>query len=180
VQYDDGFVAYLNGHQVASRNAPRDNCLQLGRHGQGVVDGADLRGGRHAVRAGDARGSNYPPVVQSGYLRLMPAQNSVNEHDRLLPDLRAIRVDRGRTSTTACRRTRATGRRRRTASASRSPTRRSTAPRGRTVHRPGLGAPDVPSAFSVGFDIWNGGNENTVSVNWNGQEVAAKYITQFR
>jgi hypothetical protein len=36
--------------------------------------------------------------------------------------------------------------------------------------------PSFPDLFGVGFDIYNGSNENTVSLNWAGSQVAAQFI----
>ena len=193
MKYDDGFLAYLNGTEIARRNAPGSpiwSSSATAEHGEaqfGSMD-QDFDGGGTSFAFG-VDGENFPPAVVGGgptgsYLELIQddtgsLSNSVGfartfgasnlvvvEFDYRMPT---------EASHTGCCAERADGF---------GFALISTAEYGNSG--PGPVAPGVvwerptfPDALCVGFDIFDNGSENTVSLNWNGAQVAAQLFAPF-
>ncbi|MCZ6792978.1 MAG: lamin tail domain-containing protein, partial [Planctomycetota bacterium] len=194
IRYDDGFVAYLNGQEVSRRNAPAVptwNSSATAEHGQPetarMAQSFDGGGTGYMLTA---HAANVRPRVLTGgptgrFLELLrdgqgglantvgfarvfgPAALVAAEFDFRMP------TEAGHAG---CCGERADGFGFALVD---------TAVYGNSGPGPFVGnivweRPRFPNAFCVGFDIFDGsGNENTVSLNWNGVEVAARRVDQF-
>jgi hypothetical protein len=194
IKYDDGFVAYLNGQEVARKNAPSPiqwNSLATAQHGQPVTGSMaqdfDTAGTPYALMA---YGTASPPVVKTGgptgsYLQLMPdgvgdLQNTIGFDRTFGPaDLVIIDFDYRmpvEAGHTGCCGERADGF---------GFALLATVEYGSSGPAPSVNGvvwerPAFPDAFGVGFDIFNGaGTENTISLDWNGVEAASTLVTAF-
>jgi CotH protein/chitobiase/beta-hexosaminidase-like protein/lamin tail-like protein/Fn3 domain-containing protein len=192
LKYDDGFVAFLNGQAVAWRNAPDElafDSAATGTHGQPTSSSLaqDFDGGGAAYEL-KAWGTNLPPGIQAGgptgsYLHLMedytgnltntigfaraggPSDVVTAEFDfRMSAEAGYTGGERADGLGFALLDTSVYG-----------------------DSGPGPASADVvwerprfPRAFGVGFDIYDGSRtENTVSVDWDGAEVAARKVAEF-
>ncbi len=192
LKYDDGFVAYVNGHEAARRNAPAVltySSAATAAHGQPVssVLSQDFDGGGTAYVL-KVWGNNVPPAVVGGgpsgsYLHLMedytgsltntigfnrtggPSEVMTADFDfRMAAEAGYTGNERADGLGFALLDTSVYG---------------ATGP-GPASSEVVWERPRFPAAFSVGFDIYDGSRtENTVSVNWNGVEAAARKVTQF-
>ncbi|MEM7230976.1 MAG: CotH kinase family protein [Planctomycetota bacterium] len=193
MKYDDGFVAYINGREVARRNSPatpRWNSRATAEHGQPETGNLteDFSGGADYVLT--QHGGAGAPTIETGgptgsFLRLMPddtgsltntvgfpkvfdqAASIVASFDFRMPT---------EASHGGCCGERADG----FGFALLDTNVYEDSGEGPTAQNVVWERPRFPNAFSVGFDIFDGsGNENTVSVNWNGVEVASRLVSEF-
>lgn len=193
-QYDDGFVAWLNGTEIARRNAPTSlawNSSATREHGEPQT--ARLEEDFESATGawvGTAHGDPAPPRVLAGgptgsYLELLrdgtgdlsntigfdrvfgPSESVKARFDFRMPD---------ESGHTGCCGERADG----FGIALLDTGAWGTTGPGPSVANVAWERPRYPDAFAIGFDIFDGsGNENTVSVNWNGVEVASRYVGEF-
>ncbi len=196
IRYDDGFVAYLNGTEVARRNAPSTpqwNSAATATHGQPETGStsAIFSGGGDSPYVLTVHGSNTAPRVLAGgptgsYLELLAdgvgsLTNTIG-FARSFGEARAIDASFDfrmptEASHTGCCGERADGFGFALCD---------TAVYGNSGPGPASGnvvweRPVFPSVFSIGFDIFDGsGNENTMTLNWNGVTVASRLVSAFQ
>jgi hypothetical protein len=183
MKYDDGYIAYLNGQEVARRNAPAlpqwsstatadRGSTQMGTFAESFEGGANYVLTSHGV-------TNLPPTVLTGgptgrYLELLRDNTGSLHNTAGFP--RAFTGPA--TSITAnfdFRMTPRTGGERADGMgfALLDTVEYGTAGPGPIPASGIWERPQIVDAFAVGFDIYNGTNtENTVSLNWNGTEEA--------
>jgi hypothetical protein len=195
LKYDDGLAAFLNGTEVLRRNAPATlawNSAATAEHGQPqtgtMSQNFDAAGTAYVLTA---HGENFPPQVLTGgpagsYLRLMPDNtgsltNTVG-FNRVYGGAASITADFDFRMPTEAGHTGCCGER----ADGFGFALLDTAVYGTSGAGPNVGGvvwerPVLPSAFAVGFDIFDGtGNENTVSLNWGGTEVAGTRVSAFQ
>ena len=194
MRYDDGYIAWLNGRLLARVNAPgsgtpRWDWKASSEHGGAVVGSLaqDFDGGGAAYVL-TAHGAATAPIVLSG--------GPTGRYLQLLKDYTG-----SLTNTIGFERTFGAANRiaiefdyRMSAEAGYTGGERAdgfgvalldTSVYGASGPGPSGGGvvwerPSFPSAFSVGFDIYDGTKtENTVSLNWGGAQVGAVRVSQF-
>jgi hypothetical protein len=196
LRYDDGFVAWVNGIEVARANAPASpswNSNATAEHGgpqTGELRARFENDGVDPAWVGTAHGADFPPRLLSGgptgrYLELLrdstgSLTNTVG-FPRIFGPAESIRASfdfrmSAEAGHTGCCGERADG----FGFAMLDTTVYGTSGAGPTSANIVWERPRFPSTFSVGFDIFDGtGTENTVSINWNAVEVAARRVDEF-
>ena len=184
VKFDDGFKAFLNGQEVASRNAPENidsgsNATE--EHGTPTISTMtqDFDGGGTSYVL-TAHSADNPPVVRNGgptgsYLELLELGNNSTTNTC------GFQVVPGPTQAIFCEfdyRMPVEGRADGFGFALlETDTWNNNGP------GPNVGfvweRPQIESAFAVGFDIWPAGEENSVNLNWNGAEQISHFINSF-